>query len=281
MSSALQKTVVTLGDLLLDEARRLTARHGAALAWLDLLEPVIVRNSERAGTTARFERREAAPAAEPPPPTGPLDAPPVFDEPGGGEAPAPAARDALRPLVGPAVDRARLHDGATADQFARARGADAVAVGRDIYFRGRAYAPDTPKGLGLLAHELTHVAESERPGADWRRATSGGVREEERLAGARERAAVGGALSPIIAPAFARPAVAAPVSSPPSRTGPPAAEIAPRFRPMHADADRPDPSPDAAAPASAAPPAPNLEAMRRTLFRDLMSQIRVEFERGA
>jgi hypothetical protein len=46
---------------------------------------------------------------------------------------------------------------------------------------------------------------------------------------------------------------------------------------MLAETDRPS----ADAPPPAAPPAPSLDAIRRVLLRDVMNQIRVEFERGA
>jgi hypothetical protein len=63
----------------------------------------------------------------------------------------------LRPVVGFAVDSARVHRGAVADQVASAYAADAVTIGDDVLLAA-GHAEDTPETLGLLAHELTHVA---------------------------------------------------------------------------------------------------------------------------
>ncbi|HEY8087844.1 MAG TPA: DUF4157 domain-containing protein, partial [Polyangiaceae bacterium] len=54
----------------------------------------------------------------------------------------------------------RLHEGSDHVSYAaRALGAPAFTVGRDIFFdRGR-LAPETPRGRRLLAHELAHVAQ--------------------------------------------------------------------------------------------------------------------------
>lgn len=51
----------------------------------------------------------------------------------------------------------RIHTGPRADRSARLLGARAYATGRDIAFRAGEYAPQTPAGLHLLAHELAHV----------------------------------------------------------------------------------------------------------------------------
>ena len=53
----------------------------------------------------------------------------------------------------------RVHTGATADHITREAGAQAVAVGTNIYFSGGEYSPDTEAGLVALMHELTHVAQ--------------------------------------------------------------------------------------------------------------------------
>jgi Domain of unknown function (DUF4157) len=53
-----------------------------------------------------------------------------------------------------------------ADRFCDAWQARAITVGSDIYFRSGAYAPDTPAGLWLLAHELAHVVQQRRGPVD-------------------------------------------------------------------------------------------------------------------
>jgi hypothetical protein len=49
-----------------------------------------------------------------------------------------------------------------ADAVCRAFGATALTIGSDIYFRDGAFAPHTPTGLRILAHEVAHVVRSTR-----------------------------------------------------------------------------------------------------------------------
>ena len=58
------------------------------------------------------------------------------------------------------------------DEICRAFGATALTVGTDIYFRREAFAPHTPEGLRLLAHEVAHVVQQHR------RPVTGGPAEE-------------------------------------------------------------------------------------------------------
>jgi len=53
----------------------------------------------------------------------------------------------------------RVHMGALAEESARAVGARAYTVGRDIVFAGGEHAPENPLGRRLLAHELSHVVQ--------------------------------------------------------------------------------------------------------------------------
>jgi outer membrane protein OmpA-like peptidoglycan-associated protein len=69
----------------------------------------------------------------------------------------PAARAFLEPRFGRDLGAVRVHTGARSDASARALGADAFAVGRDLVFAGGRYAPGEPAGRRLLAHELAHV----------------------------------------------------------------------------------------------------------------------------
>lgn len=52
---------------------------------------------------------------------------------------------------------ARLHRGPVAAEAARTLRAEAFAIGRDVFFGEGRYDPSSKAGLGLLAHELTHV----------------------------------------------------------------------------------------------------------------------------
>jgi hypothetical protein len=294
----MDKTVETLTDLLARDVQRLMYRHVSAISWLELVQPVVERNWEREEKAHRFRRREGAsdlhsePRAVPP-----LQASAEDARFGNGSLP-PVARERLRELIGPEVDQARIHVNEAADAFARAERADAVTVGKDIYFQSHAFAPDSPRGFGLLAHEMTHVAESERPGVGWRRSTSASIRGEEYLAGSRQLSAMQLGRSPAAAPPPSEPRqsaeillgrmplLASPVSPAlasavtPPRLSPVAAvpaSPAAHLRPMRGDAAQIEPEP----PVKARQNGPGLEVLRRTLFRDLMAQMRVEFERGA
>jgi hypothetical protein len=58
----------------------------------------------------------------------------------------------------------RLHAGPAAAQAAEAVNAKAFTVGRDIVFGKGSYAPQTPAGRRLMAHELTHVVQQSASG---------------------------------------------------------------------------------------------------------------------
>jgi len=54
------------------------------------------------------------------------------------------------------LEDVRIHIGPYADDITRNAHADAVTIGRDIYFHAGKYSPDTEEGRNLLAHELRH-----------------------------------------------------------------------------------------------------------------------------
>ncbi len=78
---------------------------------------------------------------------------------GAGEPPDPATRTQLRPHLGFDASVARIHSGPAAAAAARSVNADAFTIGRDVFFAEGKYDPATPKGLGLIAHEMTHVGQ--------------------------------------------------------------------------------------------------------------------------
>lgn len=53
----------------------------------------------------------------------------------------------------------RVHADAEGDEVAREHEARAVTIGRDLFFRDGSYAPETPGGARVLAHELAHVVQ--------------------------------------------------------------------------------------------------------------------------
>ena len=69
------------------------------------------------------------------------------------------ARAYFEPRFGRDFGDVRVHTGAEAAASARAVGALAYTVGRDVVFGGGQYAPASTRGRKLLAHELAHVVQ--------------------------------------------------------------------------------------------------------------------------
>jgi hypothetical protein len=57
------------------------------------------------------------------------------------------------------LSAARLHRGPAAAKAASALSAEAFTIGRDVFFGEGKFDPATGQGLGLIAHELTHVGQ--------------------------------------------------------------------------------------------------------------------------
>jgi hypothetical protein len=70
-----------------------------------------------------------------------------------------ATRAFMEPQFGRSFSDVRVHTGQVADASARSVNALAFTVGRDVAFRAGQYAPETPAGRKLIAHELAHVAQ--------------------------------------------------------------------------------------------------------------------------
>jgi hypothetical protein len=68
-------------------------------------------------------------------------------------------RAALEAPLGHTLDDVRIHADQSAHDLATYFAARAFTTGRDIFFRGGEYAPDTPAGLELLTHEVVHVVQ--------------------------------------------------------------------------------------------------------------------------
>ncbi|MEU6885640.1 DUF4157 domain-containing protein [Streptomyces viridosporus] len=191
-----------------------------------------------------------------------------------------AARARLRTAVGPAAETMRVHHDERADKLARDLRADAVTLGRDVYFRRGRLRPQDARGFALLIHEATHVMALLRPGASWRRATGAGTCAEEAEALANERAAVCGAVvgtsvprrpAPWAVPASTRPA---PPPAPAAPQGPAAQALStPATQAMRAATDRDTATADI-------PPPVDVQALKRDLVDDLMRRLRSESERG-
>jgi hypothetical protein len=198
-----------------------------------------------------------------------------------GERLPAVVQERLRGLVGPPGAAMRVHHDAAADAFARTSGADAVAVGPDVYFRTGRYHPLDRDGLALVAHEATHVAESAASAATWRRATGRGAADEEQAARAVERLVAGadgspgghGAVTAAVVPLAAGP-VPVPAVVPPAATAPPPATVPGGVHVLTAAEGRDIEG-------AGAVPGVDVEELRRVLYQDMIGQLRVEFERGA
>jgi hypothetical protein len=106
----------------------------------------------------------------------------------GGGSPLPGeVRAAMEPPFGADFSGVRVHTGGEADDLNRQLSAQAFTHGQDIYMRAGKYAPGTPAGNRLLAHELTHVVQ--QSAGRVRRDTGGMTARSARNASERETAA--------------------------------------------------------------------------------------------
>ncbi|MFD8870000.1 DUF4157 domain-containing protein [Streptomyces sp. NPDC059590] len=79
---------------------------------------------------------------------------------GAGQPLDPSVRRELEEQLGHDFSRVRLHTDRDAGQLTELLGADAVAVGQDIFFRENTFRPGTAEGQRLLAHELLHTVQN-------------------------------------------------------------------------------------------------------------------------
>lgn len=156
---------------------RLAARRGAAQAMPGLAAslhrllgeaPPLEDAVRPAVATARLapSRPEPVPQRRADTPSSASERPPpaalrrtLIAQGGAGEGLEAALRRKLRPHLAFDPALARLHRGAASADAARVLDAEAFTIGPDVFFAAGRYAPDTRAGLGLLAHELTHVGQ--------------------------------------------------------------------------------------------------------------------------
>lgn len=79
----------------------------------------------------------------------------------GGSPLVPALRKTLEPRFRADFGAVRLHTDAKAAALATAIGARAFTFGHHIFFNTGQYQPQTPEGMELLAHELTHTIQQQ------------------------------------------------------------------------------------------------------------------------
>lgn len=106
----------------------------------------------------------------------------LMGEPAGERAPMPsgpgaplpeATRSRFEQAFGHDFSHVRVHDGHDASLAATQMNAEAFAIRGHLYFGPGRYAPGTPTGDRLLAHELTHVVQHD----EGRLPTGGGISE--------------------------------------------------------------------------------------------------------
>jgi hypothetical protein len=145
---------------------------GADLAWLHGVvgNQVVQRMCAACADEARKKRDPAgtiqaqpssrsAPAAESPDPSASLRG-----LQGGGASLPAEVRAFFEPRFGSDFSSVRVHDHDRAAEAARSLQARAFTLGRDVVFGAGEYAPATPAGRRLLAHELTHVVQQSSAG---------------------------------------------------------------------------------------------------------------------
>jgi hypothetical protein len=109
-----------------------------------------------------------------------------------------ATRSLMESKFGHNFGDVRVHHDSLADESARAVHADAYTVGRKVVFAAGKYAPTTPAGRRLLAHELTHVVQQNTvnmPGSGHIEVGATGTRQEAE-ADRAEQAVASGATAP-------------------------------------------------------------------------------------
>lgn len=106
----------------------------------------------------------------------------------GGRELDPGTRSRMEAGFGVDFGRVRVHTGPAAASLASSEGARAFALGEHVVFGDGQYEPGSADGRHLLAHELAHVVQQRRGGAD--------SAIEERAARAADLVAAGGRVGP-------------------------------------------------------------------------------------
>lgn len=158
----------------------------------------------------KHERGQMKPAG--PGSAGAIEAPAVVHEAlrSPGQPLDATSRAFMEPRFGHDFNQVRVHNDLQAARSAKALHARAYTVGRDVAFAERQYAPSTPQGQALLAHELTHVVQqgAQQVGTIQRSPDDAGVQATQPATQPTTQPATQPATPP--SPAPPAPAVAAP-----------------------------------------------------------------------
>ncbi len=131
------------------------ARHAGSIATRDRFE---VEAERMAGMVTGVSASSLEPWIAAPHGTG---ASSMADGDGNGQPLSRSLRASLEPHFGYDFSHVRVHTDGLAAQRARSLDAEAYAVGRHIGFAPGRFAPHSPQGRWLLAHELTHVIQQD------------------------------------------------------------------------------------------------------------------------
>ncbi len=116
-----------------------------------------VFNPNAAAPASEVLQRQAEPASD----TGQSIAA-SLEQSGTGQSLDGSTREYLEPKFGHSFANVKIHADGHADQMSKAVNARAFTTGHNVYFRQGEYTPQSPKGLHLLAHELTHTIQQSR-----------------------------------------------------------------------------------------------------------------------
>jgi hypothetical protein len=192
----------------------------------------------------------------------------------------------LQSFVGPGTEAIRIHDDGESDALAQASQADAVTLGSHIFFRQDRFRPQEDAGFALLTHEALHVVRVMQSGTAWRRATQAGIQEEEQEASAIESQALHSRRDVIRREHTPSASLQVPIS--PVKPFMPlhvtsqaisaASASTPAQQPMRASTDRTLENGERVQ--SVPTVMPNMDELKRALYRDLIRQIKADLERG-
>ncbi|MDY6918297.1 MAG: DUF4157 domain-containing protein [Chloroflexota bacterium] len=82
---------------------------------------------------------------------------------GPGRPLADEERRRMEAVFGHSLEDVRVHDSRHAGEVARRLGAEAFTIGADVFGDAQGLSAETAEGLGLMAHELTHVVQQTQP----------------------------------------------------------------------------------------------------------------------
>ncbi|MEJ2662015.1 MAG: DUF4157 domain-containing protein [Desulfobacteraceae bacterium] len=170
----------------------------------------------------------------------------------------------------------RIHRSDMIDRYLGQRGADAMTIGSDIFFRNGRFGSGDNRSTALLGHELTHVAQQTSPhGSPAAGVHMDPVHEDASLGNERF---IYSHLTRSHQSLDTLPAVhtgAAPVPS----QAPTSQAMRPMFAETNRNMDAPAALPSAAK--TAAEPDLDMSRIKDEIYRDLMQRMKIDLERGS